>query len=80
MEDKEYLQFLEERDRKLRTIEDLIISMQYEINDSNNISTKYIENNLELEELYKIFSNAQMKIFELWYFTRFNKKYGEEVN
>ena len=36
MEDKEYLEYLEERNKKLLAIESMIAKLQYEANDKDN--------------------------------------------
>lgn len=64
MEDKEYLEYLEERNEKLLVIESMISKLQYNANDKDY-------NKLDLNDI-------KMEIFKLWYYQRYNKKWGEE--
>ena len=62
MNEKEHLEWLEEREKKLEELEKMIYSMQSEINNNEKINNK---------------DDIKMEIFKLWYFNNFNKKYGE---
>lgn len=62
MTDEEYLEWLEERERKLRELEIRIKNLQDDINDQQNIMDPYY---------------IKMRIFKLWYFSNFNKEYEE---
>lgn len=62
MNEKEHLEWLEEREKKLEYLESMIYKMQSQINDSEKITDK---------------DDIKMEIFKLWYFNRFNKNYGE---
>lgn len=62
MNEKEHLEWLEEREQKLEYLESMIYTMQSEINDKEKINDK---------------NDIKMEIFKLWYFNRFDKKYGE---
>lgn len=60
MSNEERLQWLEDREKKLEEIEEMIYKMQHEINDNEKITNK---------------DDIKMEIFRLWYFNRFEKKY-----
>lgn len=60
MSNEERLQWLEDREKKLEKIEEMIYKMQHEINDNEKITDK---------------NDIKMEIFRLWYFNRFEKKY-----
>lgn len=62
MNEKEHLEWLEEREKKLEDLERMIYSMQSEINDNDKINDK---------------DDIKMEIFKLWYFNHFNKKYED---
>ena len=62
MNEKEHLEWLEEREKKLEEIERMIYSMQNKINDEEKINGK---------------DDIKMEIFKLWYFNHFNKKYRD---
>lgn len=59
-EEKEKIEWLEEREQKLEEIERMIADMQYDINDNETIKDK---------------NDIKMEIFKLFYYDRFNKKY-----
>lgn len=58
--DEETIKWLEERELKLRELENMINKLQYEANDKE-------------EKLNQ--ADTKMEIFRLWYFNRFEKKY-----
>lgn len=60
MNEKEHLEWLEEREKKLEQLESMIYKMQSEINNDEKITDK---------------EDIKMEIFRLWYFNRFDKKY-----
>lgn len=60
MNEKEHLEWLEEREKKLEKLESMIYKMQSEINNDEKITDK---------------EDIKMEIFRLWYFNRFDKKY-----
>ena len=60
---KSKLEWLEEREEKLYEIEKMIEELQFLYNNDFNES--------KLDDM-------RMKIFELWYFERYDKKYGSE--
>ena len=62
MNEKEHLEWLEEREKKLECLESMIYIMQSEINNNEKITDK---------------DDIKMEIFKLWYFNKYNKKYGE---
>lgn len=62
MNEKEHLEWLEEREKKLEYLESIIYTMQSEINNNEKITDK---------------DDIKMEIFKLWYFNKYNKKYGE---
>ena len=62
MNEKEHLEWLEEREKKLECLESMIYIMQSEINNNEKITDK---------------NDIKMEIFKLWYFNKYNKKYGE---
>lgn len=60
MNEKEHLEWLEKREKKLEQLESMIYKMQSEINNDEKITDK---------------EDIKMEIFRLWYFNRFDKKY-----
>lgn len=62
MTEKEHLEWLEEREKKLEDLERMINSMQSEINNDEKIKDK---------------DDIKMEIFKLWYFNCYNKKYED---
>lgn len=60
MNEKEHLEWLEEREKKLEQLESMIYKMQSEINNDEKITDK---------------EDIKMEIFRLWYFNRYDKKY-----
>lgn len=62
MENKEYIDYLEERNEKLIRLESMIVDLQ---KNANDISEKDRLNHADLK----------MEVFRLWYFTNYGKKY-----
>ena len=75
MEEKERIEWLEERELKLRQLESMINKMQGSINNNDDTSERYFKGELDLEELYDKNSNIKMEIFKLWYYVRYGKEY-----
>ena len=63
MEDKEYINYLKERDEKLTRLESMIIDLQKNAND------KPEKDRLNHDDL-------KMEVFRLWYFINYNKEYN----
>lgn len=62
MENKEYIDYLEERNEKLRKLESMIIDLQKNANDRP-------------EEVRLSHDDLKMEVFRLWYFTIYGKEY-----
>lgn len=59
---KEYVLWLEERSKKLRQLESMILDLQYNANDRP-------------EEVRLSHDDLKMEVFRLWYFVTYGKKY-----
>lgn len=59
---KEYILWLEERSKKLRQLESMILDLQYNANDRP-------------EEVRLSHDDLKMEVFRLWYFVTYGKKY-----
>lgn len=62
MEDKEYIDYLEERNEKLRKLESMILDLQCNANDRP-------------EEVRLSHADLKMEVFRLWYFVTYGKEY-----
>lgn len=62
MDNKEYINFLEERSEKLRKLESMIIDLQMNANDRP-------------EEVRLSHDDLKMEVFRLWYFITYGKEY-----
>lgn len=63
MNEKEHLEWLEERELKLEKLERMINYLQLIVNDNPRITTK---------------DDIQMEIYKLYYFNSRNKEYGDD--
>ena len=63
MNEKEHLEWLEERELKLEKLERMINYLQLIVNDDSRV--------IEKEDI-------QMEIYKLYYFNTRNKEYGDE--
>ena len=61
-DNKDYIQWLEERSEKLRKLESMILNLQCNANDRP-------------EEVRLNHDDLKMEVFRLWYFVTYGKKY-----